>query len=719
MRKITTVSFIVLFVYCSLTLAISLPLPYKDIDVVNDNGHARFSYYETRTDGCTPDLPGYIVRFLVPPEADFNTISVTITDIQEQMIPGTYEIEPVVPAMAAGGYISWPQDRKIVNGRDVSIYETNAFYPPRYQDLRTVGKFWDFKIVIIAIFPYKYNPVTKQLMKLTSGKLVVDYKRLDNRPALDYPNPEYVKEAVRNLTINYNEMASCYGETVLSNPRKADCFLIVTTKDIQQNVENFNDFVQTKKKAFAVTVVNEDQWGGGTGDDAAENLRKYLKNNYQKLNIKYVLLIGDPLPDGTGIGPGKGTLAMKNTKPRKNTGFDQDWCPTDFYFSDLSGDWDKNNNKIYGEWKGDWNVDGGCDQYAEVHVGRIYTYSKKYDEIAAVLDKTMKYLNESDISWRKNIFMTAEKYDANNKVYDVMEEIKTKACEKNSWKYYRVYEKDYGVNPEKVGIGYKNVTNAWKSQPFGMCSWGAHGQYNFAQNIIDDKNAKTLSNDHPTIVFMGSCLCSKVEMSNNLGYTLMKHGGIAVVGGTRVTWYDNVQKPPYETSTWPSDQSFIYRFTAFQINDTKKDPSLALDVDCRSFFDWKYDSGNFIPNMYAYVIYGDPSVCAYGVSTTSIVSQTPSNSTVHKTNITHAHSTIVFHYTGLDAKQISLALYDLRGRIITGVTDKIASTAGAYTWNYHSALNRTLSKGMYVVAVRLHHSEGQHSASYVAPILIK
>ena len=105
------------------------------------------------------------------------------------------------------------------------------------------------------------------------------------------------------MTVNFAEMSGEYGGYAVS----ADTgrYVIITTSAIQAASSNLMDFVASKEaRGFTVQVVTEGTWGGGTGDTAAENIRSWLQANYVSLNIKYVLLIGNPNPS-TGDVPMK------------------------------------------------------------------------------------------------------------------------------------------------------------------------------------------------------------------------------------------------------------------------------------------------------------------------------------------------------------------------------------------------------------------------------
>jgi len=139
-------------------------------------------------------------------------------------------------------------------------------------------------------------------------------------------------------------------------------YVIITTSDIQSGSAELASFVQLKQaEGYTVAVETESAWGGGTGDAAAENIRRWLKNNYVSLGIQYVLLIGDPDPEW-------GDVPMKMTWPRPTATDGDTQSPTDYYYADLTSNWDANGDGQYGEWGS--NGDFTQKPLPEVCVGR-------------------------------------------------------------------------------------------------------------------------------------------------------------------------------------------------------------------------------------------------------------------------------------------------------------------------------------------------------------
>ncbi|MHA1601783.1 MAG: C25 family cysteine peptidase, partial [Promethearchaeota archaeon] len=87
----------------------------------------------------------------------------------------------------------------------------------------------------------------------------------------------------------------------------------------------------------------------------ALNIRNWLQNHYVSDSIEYVLLIGDPDPDDeTSSSDSVRDLPMLMCWPRHAATDSYEESPTDYFYADLTGNWDSegdiqvsNKRKIY------------------------------------------------------------------------------------------------------------------------------------------------------------------------------------------------------------------------------------------------------------------------------------------------------------------------------------------------------------------------------------
>ncbi|RKY83368.1 hypothetical protein DRQ09_10165, partial [candidate division KSB1 bacterium] len=171
-------------------------------------------------------------------------------------------------------------------------------------------------------------------------------------------------------------------------------YIIITDSELSsifQKLANWKTRKGIKAKIFTT------DWIGSNfdGTDLQEKVRNFIKFAYIELGTEWVLLGGD-----TNIIPDRKAYAMDCELGRPG---DND-IPCDLYYADLDGNWDENNNKIYGE------ITDNIDLYPEVFIGRasvenpeeaenfikkVLTY-----EISPPTDYQTKALFLAEILWR-------------------------------------------------------------------------------------------------------------------------------------------------------------------------------------------------------------------------------------------------------------------------------------------------------------------------------
>jgi hypothetical protein len=562
LRKMAFILPILLVLLAPLALAdevvteISVPVPCSSVTVIlDDQGYAEFSGegIQYLSQVGEPALPSEVIKVLLPPYADLSTVSVTLEGKVMEALSGVWEVLPTPPDVTSTGHTAWPQDRVFDDqGRDVIAYSQDLF-PMGLTGTISTGQMRQWLLADIPVALFQYDPRQRRLYRLTYAELVVTFQPSRELRATTEREPSGVdrigEERVRRITVNFEEVAPTYGweaapqegegpdsgyglqgpETLSGIPQSR--YAIITTNEVVRGSRELADFVTSKQsRGFTVGVFTQDNWGGGIGDTAAENLRGWLQANYQSRGIEYVLLIGNPHPDD-------GDVPMKMLWPRSNQTTYQE-SPSDYYYADLTGNWDLDGDGFFGEWQGDFGT-GGVDRNYDVLVGRIPYYGQMGD-LDHILAKIIAFENESqgETTWRRNALLPMKPSDGSTPGYHLGEAIKDAIVVlKGGWGYHRIYEQNYGVDPETIPCTYDTVTDAWNGSTFGGIFWWTHGSSRTAADIMDLDHAVTLDDLHPGFTFQASCHNARPEDEENLSYSLLKNGCAATIGATRVSWY--------------------------------------------------------------------------------------------------------------------------------------------------------------------------------------
>jgi len=603
-------------------------------------GNAFAATVSVSTPGCAPTLcgeqsgirptaPGYStlaspgdpalifreVHVILPPGAVPGSVTASMVGSRSEQLPGAYDIAPAPPLVtgAEDAGEDWGAAKTIVGGKNTAIYGADAFYPVSNAVVSGVGNLRKWRIATVRYYPYRWNPVTKVLELTTGGDIRLDfdtYARAASMPTAD----EVLADKLQRIAVNYDEAAAWYPTpsggariTAAETAQATSGYLILTTAAVVSGSAKLQTFINHKtSRGFVVTVATETQWGGGTGDTAAERIRTYLKANYVTKGLRYVLLIGNP-------NPSSGDVPMKMLWPRRNSDTYRE-APSDYYFADLTGNWDLDGDGFAGERDNDFGA-GGIDRFPELIVGRIPYYGTMAD-LDSILQKSVDY--ESGViggAWVRNVLMSAKPSDASTPGYHLFEAIKQDAVEPAGLESTRVYEQTYGINPppDYTPCNYSNVIAAWQ-QHAGFHFWWTHGSATTAQDIITSSDCWQLDDHYPSFTFQCSCENGYPENSGNLGYSLLKRGAVATVSASRVSWYYPGQT---DFTLTDSNAGMTYAYALRLVRD---------HLRCGdAHFDMMVDVPNDIwMNHCVFNLYGDPSV-AYAAG--PVITHTPLMST--------------------------------------------------------------------------------------------
>ena len=675
--------------------SLSYNIPEEDIAVVQSKNRA--SLFQTQLPTINmpgkPALPCYNLTFLLPYNADLSTITVKVSGSSEELLPGKYEIEPVGPYISDNRFV-WPGVTNCSNGKDMDVYNTDAFFPSGYICNWTTGKMRSYKLIQVTITPYAYNPVTKQLKKISGEKVIIDYKTETLSEQACYAIPDNIKSCAKTLTANYQEFANTYDRICNVRASNSTGYLIITSESIKNSLTSLQTFISGKENhGYSVTVVTETAWGGGTGDQAADNIRNWLTSNYQPLGIEYALMIGDP----------SGTVAMKRTYP------DSKYEPlSDFFFADLSGNWDLDGDGRYGEYSGDF-ASGGADKHAEIHVGRIPVYGNDIATVDNILNKIATYESEDidAIGCRFKAFLPEDPFDGYQNGFYYGEAIKNNILVPSGWEYFRVYEDHYGVGAEKYPCTYANVLDSWKTDNWGIVIWQAHGLVTLAQDVMNTSNATQLDDSHPSHVFQTSCHNGRPDASDNLAYAILKNTAVSTIASAVEILYS--LNTNYGNGGAGNDFGYVYAKCLVQ--DSL--PAAAAFDKTRSTLPFK--SGLDWVNCVELNLYGCPAVGVY----TSSGSTDIQNGDIDKhenrmievkvINSTNSRRKVLFYLPDIRHYGGSITIYNLQGKSV--YTKNISPNAKKLIWNFTSNNNISLSCGIYIASVNLFDISGKTERS--------
>ncbi len=588
----------------------------------------RFSNCGQGTGPSKPSIPVKHYTYLLPRGADMDSVVVDIKSNNKERLDGTYYFEPVERPVTEG-MVSKSDERY------AGIYRRNFFYPEKRVEGIEVHKMRTATIVSFNYYPLQWNPVSGKVIINEDTTVDIQYG-LKEKTEKDFMTYEMVSDQKEKFD-NYQEVADTYDYESNSGQQT---YAIVTTNEIVNGSNNLSDYKQYLSDiGFDVIVITEDEYGGSnSGQQRAIDIRTYLKNNYQSKNISYALLVGNPDPDDVDeTADSFGDVPMMMCYPRHgNTSYEE--SPTDYFYSDLSGDWDLDDDGYYGEY-GDDDGTGGVDFNPEIYVGRIPVYNENYNALDQIFLDMISYQSNHG-SWKKRMILPMaisnyENEDGEGALrtdgLDLPENVYNDILSPKGFNDEVMYERS-GLNPVNTSafhysqpISMSNFVDEFNSNGYGSVFWWGHGNQESVSRkywdgdydsddvpdgdemkwnaFMTSREVSQLEKDQPAFFYQSSCLNGYPESDNNLGYRLLKDGAaISTVSASRVSWYS--------TGTWSpipelADNTGLGYYYMMGLIADEKPAGKALAY-AKSYCGDYWEGASWM-NKFDFNLYGDPA----------------------------------------------------------------------------------------------------------------
>jgi len=406
-------------------------------------------------------------------------------------------------------------------------------------------------------------------------------------------------------------------------------YLIITTNELYTAVDSlkiWKEFLGYQVDVFTIEWIYANFQGG----DNQEKIRKFIIDEYEAKHIHYVLLVGS-----------RNVIPMRTCHPIPQE-FEDTSIDTDYYYADLDGDWNTDNDAYFGEYD-----DDNMDFVPEVIVGRLPC--DNFDTIKRSCDNIIKFESSGE-EWKKNILLLGsivyyQNLEAFNWTYErsdaatLMEKCRIDFFEPHGYSCLKMYEKE-GIRPSiydcELPLTRINALSEW-TKGYGIVNMLGHSNERVVTRFIwnhDDGNnipelvegelsyvdllrssdGDELSLERPPIVFSDGC--SQLHTSRNMGRSFIEDGAaVAFIGSTDLGLY-NI------TRVWNDERdggcfSIDYFFFKYFIQESHKcgDALYNSKIYFSNHFmfneynpDWIY---RCYSSLYGFNLYGDPSMGLY------------------------------------------------------------------------------------------------------------
>lgn len=333
-------------------------------------------------------------------------------------------------------------------------------------------------------------------------------------------------------------------------------YLIIVNSNL---VNALNPIIQYRKsQGLLVQTVTPDYIVKNyTGYSHAEKIRSFLRSKYESWQLKYLLLVGDTqeIP-----------YSVMFPSPYMHEESDEVVGKTysDWFYADLSSDFDSNNN----DYPGEYLLDKEIDFSPEIHVGRI-----PFDNIADISQVVNRIIDFERNPKSKTSLLAASilSYDQEEMTPSLFTKVKTDGASlteslikdilsPSGNKSSRLYERS-GIAPSQYLSEYPlnkvNYEKLLQNNPYDLVVWNGHGTEDslltkiWKKDINTNKKADKVelslepvfntSSLSKTIkskgIFITSSCSSLSPGNNNLGKQALKAGFSGFIGNTTINWY--------------------------------------------------------------------------------------------------------------------------------------------------------------------------------------
>ena len=421
---------------------------------------------------------------------------------------------------------------------DSHVYESTASYPlqqARITEISCVGH--GDRLVVVAVYPIIYSPAENRYEFSEDVELTLTYNHSPKRA-----------EALTRNTRTTDIGIPFYEYCVITSQNLKDAF---TRLIAWKREKGLNAGVVCKED-----IVNNANIVGDTVSsiyDDAGKIRQYLQYAYDSGVTKYVLFGGDynilPIRYGTGQNNCWTVHELYDYK-----------IPSDFYFSELNSNWNKDNDEYYGE------PSDNLDYGSELYVGRILCTNS--EDIHNYTDKLLRYeMNPGNGNFsylKKALYTQADQMQRDHEQENIAAQLLS------IFPIDTIFSEIPSASAENPTSPYGNDVIAKMNEHYGYVSWGGHGSPNSITvksknynkepyyaitsvqgNIpyITQESANGLDNltnkDYPMFAYSISCSITPFDIYDvysvypNIGqsFTLGEdYGGPVLVGNTRYGW---------------------------------------------------------------------------------------------------------------------------------------------------------------------------------------
>lgn len=539
-----------------------------------------------------PALPVRYIQLCIPAGNEVDGIKITNT--RKKVLPGTFNIMPAQPPA--------PTDGSAVvdfTGPDPQVYSANKYYPDEISVSAHSGNMGGYRIAGFLVYPVQYNPKSGKALFYTNITVSVSYSS-KGIPVLPTgrnkaANSE-MENTVKGFVYNPESVNTFYppdkpglsvtGPAAMGAYETSPEYIIITNGAMEDELRVLADW-KTKKGVKAEVYTTAFIYANYSGSDSQEIIRNFISYMHSTYGTQWVLLGGD-----VNVIPYRGAYGYVQTGPATfETSND---IPADLYYADLDGDWNADEDAIFGE------LSDNVDLYPDVYVGRAPLST--VGGAVNFANKVIRY-EKSPVVSRQNkaLFIGSDLNHAPSTLGSTIKDM--------AGAYFPA-----GISITKLyeALGNSGAANVISkiNDSFNIINHVGHGSVTSVQTILDaswlfNADADAFSNTPGiSVLYSISCHSNAFEQNCFSEHWINRIGGgaVAYMGNSHYGWYT-----PGSAGYGPGevyDQAFFSAL--FTYGYTRLGEAFALSKS--ALIPYSGSIGAYRWSQYALNVLGDPEM---------------------------------------------------------------------------------------------------------------
>ena len=565
--------------YEQLSMIYSFEPPIIEEIMIDNDAYSRINIEGLSTSGnCgNPRLPSDGAYILLPQGTSIDDITVSS---ESTFLGAGFKVEPIGEMIPISKTSS-----KTLQVPDEDIYSSIEMFPGKLFEEIGLYSFRGYDILVLKLHPVQYIPATGELYFYKDIKISVNLIK-DGKINPMFRNLEKDKNKIMDKVDN-PEIAETYNYPV-NQPIASNELLIITTDTFKSGFESLKDFHDANDLSAVIKTTSD------IGSSNPDDIRTYIKNAYNTLQIDYVLIGADD-----DIIPAKDLFVRTIWWwPWSET---EEHMPSDTYYACLDGTYDNNGNGLYGE-PDDGPGGGDVDLVADVYVGRASVGSN--EEVDNFVEKTISYLFTDD-PYLEDALMVGELLDTTPLTWggNYMDELIDGSSE-NGYTTKGIPSNKYNIDTlyEKNGNWYASELITKIENGIHFINHLGHANYNSAMKL-STSSINSLTNEKLCFVYSQGCMAGGFDNGDCVAeYFTVKtdNAAFAVIMNARYGWYNpggtDASSQHYHREFWDAVFNEDKTIVGDANHDSKEDNLYRINDDCMR---WSY---------YALNLFGDPTV---------------------------------------------------------------------------------------------------------------